>query len=308
MEIEQTQDAQTIPSEPINTTAKEHEEELRQAMERSKKFFGFNVMSFIDDFIDIVQEYLSDGLDELQNALEEAHPEKEEEINRGIEKLQHELGKAFDLKFDIFEAVINKQIANIPKDLELYQVFFLFFHLFNSIPFNNSLYYTIFEYISSFIIFSFEKNSSLFFHYTHFFFTSCSSLSLLSLLLSSSSSSTSSSSLPLLSPLLHIPPSSLLLSSFPLFFLPPLPLFLFLFLFLFLPPLLWSYHPLLSSLSLLFLTFPPPSLSLSSVTIILSPRASLPPPSPPTCPPPPPRRWRTPHWSTHVLNSTGWGG
>ena len=40
----------------------------------------------IDDFIEIVQEYLSDGLDELELALREANPEKDEEITNGIEK------------------------------------------------------------------------------------------------------------------------------------------------------------------------------------------------------------------------------
>jgi hypothetical protein len=51
-------------------------------LKRSSEFFQFSVMSFIDDFIETTQEYLTDGLEELEAALNKATPEKSEEISQ----------------------------------------------------------------------------------------------------------------------------------------------------------------------------------------------------------------------------------
>ena len=108
-------------------------EKMSDTFEQETEFFGFTPISFIDDVINFVNEYLYSAINSLKNYVEEncqmkdasnakeqqQQQQQQEAIQHGIDQVVSLFESAIDINFDKFELYVLKNIFRIPPNTVL---------------------------------------------------------------------------------------------------------------------------------------------------------------------------------------------
>lgn len=88
---------------------------------RAEQFFGFDPHVLLDDLYSMIEEYICEALDQLQQALTK-HPilsKQEAFVQQTVDELETALFENLDSNFEGFRTIALMNIFSIPDDLSL---------------------------------------------------------------------------------------------------------------------------------------------------------------------------------------------